>query len=99
MVQIASDSSQGFCDRDLNHILLDRLNPINISQYIGKDNIITEGENARNDEHWFRPHVECTDHFLIFLKYTIISLFQDDHAQHVAQSPGNQERPRGQPPA
>ena len=34
----------GFCDRDLNHILLDRLDQINISQHIGKDNIITEGE-------------------------------------------------------
>ena len=29
----------------------------------------------------------------------IISLFQDDHTQHVAQGPGHQKWPRGQPPA
>ena len=36
---------------------------------------------------------------VLHIIYTYISLFQDDHAQHVAQGEGHQERPRGQPPA
>ena len=46
----------GFCDRDLNHILLDRLDQINISQHIGKI-ILSQRENAWNEE---LSDVHCT---------------------------------------
>ena len=38
----------GFNNRLLNHILLDRLEQINISQYIGKDNIVTGGDRSES---------------------------------------------------
>lgn len=70
MVQIASDSSQGFCDRDLNHILLDRLDQINIYQHIGKDNIIIEGAYSA---WWTLTHGECP-HEYEFLCFRTITL-------------------------